>query len=201
MSTYKNVNDNYTITCADGLGVFTVNAANIRLNGNITTTGSNTVVYDFITVAANNTGAITDMGLLGQTGPTTFAGLRFDTQANTWQISSSVTSLGAPVAAYANILTTSSSAVAAGSNTQVQFNQGGVFGANANLTYDYANSQLTLNGYQVLGNTATPPNVANSVALYSNVVGSGGTGLYFTSSSAHDELVSKSKAIVYGIIF
>lgn len=201
MSTYKNVNDNYTITCADGLGIFTVNAANIRFNGNITTTGSNTTIYDFITVAANNTGSVKEMGLLGQTGNTTFAGLQFNVNTNSWQISPSVTVTGAPIVAYANILTAASPAVAAGSDTQLQFNQGGVFGASANLTYDYGNSRLTLEGYQVLGNTATPPNVANSVALYSNVVGSGGTGLYFTSTSAADELVSKSKAIVYAIIF
>jgi hypothetical protein len=53
----------------------------------------------------------------------------------------------------------------------------------------------------VFANTATPANVANAVAVYSNVVGSGGTGLYFTSTSANDELVSKGKAIVYAIIF
>jgi hypothetical protein len=201
MSTYKIVNDDYTITCNNGLGLFTVNAANIRFNGNITTTGSNTVVYDFITVAANNNGNIHQMGLIGQKDPTTFAGLQFNTDTNSWQISTSVTALGAPIIAYADILTAASPAVAAGSNTQVQFNQGGVFGASANLTFDYSANKLTLNGYQAFANTAIPANVANSVVLYSNAVGSGGTGLYFTSTSAADELVSKSKAIVYAIIF
>jgi len=112
-----------------------------------------------------------------------------------------VTSYGAPIDAYANILTSTNGQPAAGSNTQIQYNNSNLFGANANFTYDYANSRLTLNGNQVLINTATPPNVANAVALYSNVVGSGGTGLYFTSSAANDELVSKSKSIVYAIIF
>ena len=199
MSTYKIVNDNYTITCNNGLGIFTVNAANIRFNGNITTTGSNTTIEDFIVVAANNTGQITDMGLLAQLNANVFAGLRFDTAVNTWQISSNVNSIGQGT--YANILTSSAGQPAAGSNTQVQFNQGGSFGASASLTFDYVANKLTLSGYQVFGNTATPANVANAVALYSNAVGSGGTGLYFTSSSANDELVSKSKAIVYGIIF
>jgi hypothetical protein len=46
-----------------------------------------------------------------------------------------------------------------------------------------------------------PANVANSVVLYSNTVGLGGTGLYFTSANAAGELVSKTKAIVFGIIF
>jgi hypothetical protein len=206
MSTYKIVNDNYTINC--GLtgnaytGVFTVNAANIQFNGNITTTGSNTTVFDFITVAANNTGAITDMGLLGQTSANTYAGLRFDTVANTWQISSSVTNTGTAIAPYANLLTTGGNIGAAGSDTQIQFNKSGVFGANVNLTYDYANSILTIQGTQVLGNIGTTPSTpSNAVALYNNTIGGGGTGLYVLSSGVNQELVSKSKAIVYGIIF
>jgi hypothetical protein len=42
--------------------------------------------------------------------------------------------------------------VAAGSNTQVQFNQNGGFGANANLTYDYVTS--TLSATNISGNGA-----------------------------------------------
>jgi hypothetical protein len=170
--------------------------------GNITYVSDIAVNDAFIIVAANNTGTVNDMGLVAtKVANTAWAGLRFDVSANAWQISSSVYGNGVPVAAYANILTSGSPTVAAGSNTQVQFNQGGVFGASANLTFDYANNMLTMLGYQVFGNTATPANVANAVALYSNVTGSGGTGLYFTSASANDELVSKSKAIVFAIIF
>jgi hypothetical protein len=43
--------------------------------------------------------------------------------------------------------------------------------------------------------------VANTVAIRSSNIGSGGTGLYFKSVEASDELVSKTKAIVFGIIF
>lgn len=60
---------------------------------------------------------------------------------------------------------------------------------------------VTVIGHQVFGNVALPANVANSVVLYSNTVGLGGTGLYFTSATAAGELVSKTKAIVFGIIF
>ena len=201
MSTYKNTSGDLTLTGDNGFATLTINYANTIFNGSFTYTGNLTTTDDFIVVAANNTGTITDMGLLGQTGVGTFAGLRFDTIANTWQISSSVTAFGAPIASYSNILTAGTPAVASGANTQVQFNQGGVFGASANLTFDYVANKLTLAGYQAFANTATPANVANAVALYSNAVGSGGTGLYFTSTSANDELVSKSKAIVFGIIF
>jgi len=69
------------------------------------------------------------------------------------------------------------------------------------LTFDKSNNRLTLTGHQALANVATPANVSNSVVIYSNAVSAGGTGLYFTSAVANDELVSKSKAIVFSIIF
>ena len=198
MTTYKTVNNDYTITCNEGDGIFTVNAQTV-FNGNVTYTVPATTEFAFLTVAANNTGAVTDGGLLMQTGPTTYAGLRFDVTSNTWQISSSVNSTGIPVASYANIATGSTSA--GGANTQLQFNNNNSFGGSANLAFNTANNQLFLSGFQAFANTATPANVANAVAVYSNVIGGGGTGLYFTSTSANDELVSKGKAIVYAIIF
>jgi hypothetical protein len=201
MSTYKNTSGDLTLTGNNGAATLTVNYSNTVFNGSLTYTGNLTTVDDFIVVAANNTGTVTDMGLLAGINVANgqYAGLRFDATLNVWQISSNVSGLG--VGTYANILTTASSANAAGSNTQIQFNQGGAFGASGNLTFDYGNNKLTMLGYQVFGNTATPANVANAVALYSNVTGSGGTGLYFTSASANDELVSKSKSIVFAIIF
>ena len=203
MSTYKNTSGDLTLTGDNVFATLTINYANTVFNGSLTYTGNLTTVDDFIVVGANNTGTVTDLGLLAGINVANgrYAGLRFDTAANAWQISSSVTSLGAPVAAYATILTSSSAANAAGSNTQVQFNQGGIFGASANLVFDYAANKLTLTGHQAFANIARPANVANAVVLYSNVTGSGGTGLYFTSTSANDELVSKSKAIVFAIIF
>ena len=201
MATYKNISSDWYITVDSGQGTIYIDG-NLDVAGNITYVSDIAVNDAFIIVAANNTGTVNDMGLVAtKVANTAWAGLRFDVTANAWQISSSVYGNGVPVAAYSNILTSGSPAVAAGSNTQVQFNQGGVFGASANLTFDYSNNKLTMLGYQVFGNTATPANVANSVALYSNVTGSGGTGLYFTSASANDELVSKSKAIVFAIIF
>jgi hypothetical protein len=205
MSSYKNVNSDYTLTCDNGNGRFTVNAitafqGNVAFNGNVTYIVPATNESAFYTAAANNTGAITAMGLLGQTGPNTFAGLKFDSTVNAWQTSTSVTSTGVPISPYANI--GGSGSTAAGSNTQIQFNQAGAFGASTNLVYDYANSRLTLQGTEIFGNIgATPSYSGNGVAVYNNTVGGGGTGLYVKNATVNDELVSKSKAIVYAIIF
>ena len=199
MSTYKNTSGDLTMTGDGGLATLTINYAEAVINGNLTYTGNLTTVDDFIVVAANNTGTVTDMGLLAQTGPTTFAGLRFDTTANMWQISSSVYGNGGPVTSYANIAT--GNATVAGANRNIQFNNSGSFAGNANFSFDFANGRVTLTGSQAFGNIATPANVSNTIVLYGDSVGSGGTGLYVTSASAADELVSKSKAIVYSIIF
>jgi hypothetical protein len=196
---YKSTSSDYTITVNNGVGTFTVNA-NTVFNGNVTYSTPATTTFAFLTVAANNTGNITDMGLLAQKGASSFAGLRFDSTANTWQISNSVNSDGSAIISYANIGT--STLAIGGSNTQVQFNQNNSLSASANLTFDYANNVLKIQGAEVLGNIGTTPSTpSNAVALYNNTIGGGGTGLYVLSNSVNDELVSKSKAIVYGIIF
>jgi hypothetical protein len=201
MSTYKNTSGDLTMTGDGGLAVLTINYANTIFNGNLTYTGNLTTVDDFIVVGANNTGTVANLGLLTGLNVTTnsYAGLRFNADVNAWQISANVYGNGAPNTAYANIAT--GNATVGGANTQIQFNDSSTFGASANLTFDKNTNRLTLTGHQALANVATPANVANSVVIYSNVVSAGGTGLYFTSAAANDELVSKSKAIVFSIIF
>ena len=182
-------------------GTMTVNG-NLNVVGNVTYVDDIAVNDAFIVVAANNTGTVTDMGLVAQKDTTNWAGLRFDSAANAWQVSSSVNFDGSPIAAYSNLITGSGNVFVAGANTEIQFNDGGAFGATANLTYDKDNNKLTLNGHQALGNIgATPLPVANSVVLYNKAVGAGGTGLYVVSSSVDDELISKTKAIVISLIF
>jgi len=205
MSVYKTTNSNYTISVgplvgSNYTGTMTVNG-NLNVNGNVTSVSDIAVNDAFIVVAANNTGTVTEMGLVAQKDLTNWAGLRFDSASNAWQISSSVDFNGAPIAAYSNISSGGTSTVA-GTDTQIQFNEGGNFGANGNLTFDYSTNKLTLDGHLALGNIgSTPPPVANSVVVYNKAVGAGGTGIYAVSSSVDDELVSKSKAIVFSIIF
>jgi hypothetical protein len=202
MSTYKNTSGDLTLTGNGGLATLTVNYANTVFTGNLTYTGNLTTVDDFIVVAANNNGTVQDMGLLAgvNVGNGQYAGLRFDVASNSWQISSNVNGLG--VGTYSTILSSSAFANAAGSNTQIQFNQGGVFGASANLSFNYSTNRLFLTGSQAYANIAnTPVYTGNGVVVYNKAMGGGGTGLYVINTSVDDELVSKSKAIVYGIIF
>jgi hypothetical protein len=200
MALYKNISSDWYISVDSGVGTIYIDG-NLDITGNVTYVSEIAVNDAFIVVAANNTGTVTSMGLVAtRVANTSFAGLRYDATANAWQISTSVAANGAPIAAYANIAGGGAGTVA-GANTQIQFNDAGAFGATANLTFDKTTNRLTLSGHQALANVATPANVANAVVIFSNAVSAGGTGVYFTSAAAADELVSKSKAIVFSIIF
>jgi len=48
---------------------------------------------------------------------------------------------------------------------------------------------------------STPAALASNNKFYAATPGSGGTGLYYVNNTSSDELVSRTKAIVYGIIF
>ena len=206
MSTFKTTSGDYTVS----LGPYDSGNARwggtMNVNGNLNVAGNITYVADiavndaFIVVAANNTGTVTDMGLVARKNSSSYAGLRYDTSANAWQVSSSVNFDGSPVAAYATIATGNASV--SGSNTQVQFNDSGSFGATANLTFDKSLNQLSvLNGSQVLGNVGTTPSsVANSVIIYNNAPGAGATGLYVVSSTTNDEVTAYNKAKLLAII-
>ena len=203
MATVKTTSGDYTITVANGLGLLTINA-NLDVVGNITYINSSElkVTDPFITVAANNNGAIQSMGLVAQKTTTTFAGLRFNTVSGDWEISDSVDANGAPISAYVTIASGNISTSPGAPVNSVQFNNAGTFGGNSKFTFDSANTKVGITGQLVLGNIAsTPTATANSAALYNNIEGSGGTGVYVRSSTVNDELCSKTKAIVFGIIF
>jgi hypothetical protein len=172
---------------------------NLDVQGNITyiDTTELEITDPFITLAANNTGAFSNIGILAQqtSSPDVYAALRYNVTVGAWQISTDNST-------FANIVTGTGTTPPGGANTNIQFNNGGSFGGNTAYTFDVANARVTLQGHQVFGNIGTAPtSVANSVALYKNAEGSGGTGLYVKSPSVQDELVSKSKAIVFAIIF
>jgi len=203
MATYKNISNDWYITVDSGTGTIYVDG-NLDVNGNITYVSDIAVNDAFLIVAANNTGTVQDMGLVAtKVANSSYAGLRFDVSANTWQISSSVYGNGAPISPYQSI-TSGNTGVPGGNIYDVQVNDGsGAFAANGNLQYNPSTSKLTLKGVQVLSNIGTAPTaVANSVSIYNNAPGSGQTGLYVTGNTiATDEVMSLTRAKLYSIIF
>jgi hypothetical protein len=205
MATHKRVDGTYYINTVNSIDNVEITTHTVKVFGNLDVQGNITyidtteleVTDPFITLAANNTGAYSNVGILAQkaSAPNTYASLRWNTNSGTWQISSDNST-------FVDIASGNTSTTPGGVNTDIQFNNAGGFGGNVNYSFDVANARVTLQGHQVFGNTATAPAaVANSVAVFHNAEGSGGTGLYVKSPSVEDELVSKSKAIVFAIIF
>lgn len=205
MATHKRVDGTYYIDTVNSIDNVEITTHTVKVFGNLDVQGNITyidtteleITDPFITLAANNTGAYSNVGILAQqtSSPAVYAALRYNVTAGAWQISTDNST-------FANIVTGTGSTPPGGANTNIQFNSAGAFGGNVNYAFDVANVKVTLQGHQVFGNIATAPAaVANSVAVYHNAEGSGGTGLYVKSPSVEDELVSKSKAIVFAIIF
>ena len=208
MATYKRIDGDYAITTLNSVDNVTITTHTVEIVGNLDVSGNLTYINvtelniqdPFILLNASNTGSYaSNSGVLTHTSVSTFAGIRYNATATQWEVSSSTDTTGL-TGTWSAIAT--GNATVAGANTQVQFNDGGSFGGNANLTFDKAVSKLTVLGHMVLGNIGTTPiATANAAALYNKAVGSGGTGVYVKSSTVDDELVSKSAAIVFAIIF
>jgi len=213
MNTKKRIDGDYYIETINTEDRVYVTTNTMEVDGNLVVSGNityiNTEVLDvkdpFIVTNSSNTATYaSNAGLLTHKTASTFAGIRYNSTDNKWEISTSTSESG-ETGTWDEIGTASAGSVA-GANTQVQFNNEGNFGASANLTFTDTN-QLNIAGNVnlttglQLADTATPGSVANTTVLYGNVAGSGGTGVYFVDGSTADELVSKSKAIVFGIIF
>jgi hypothetical protein len=202
MASYKNLSSDWYIDVNGGVGTIYIDG-NLDVTGNITYVSEIAVNDAFIIVAANNTGTVTDMGLIAQKTGNTYAGLRFDVGTSAWQISPSVNADGSPITAYTT-LSSGNTGIPGGNVNDIQINDGlGGFTASNNFEFDIANTKVTLQGHQVLGNIGTAPTaVSNSVAIYNNAPGAGATGLYTVgTTTTADEVISLTRARLYAIIF
>lgn len=214
MPTHKRIDGDYTITTVNSADTVTVDTHTMEVLGNLIVRGNVTYIEvteltvddPFVTVAANNSGTgntavFPNQGLVAQTGSNTFAGLRFHNDTQTWQVSDNVDANGDPITAYANIGVGNS--LPGGPANSVQYNSGAsTFGGDAALLFDSGQAQLALSGHLALGNIGSAPAaVANSTVIYHNEIGAGDTGVYVRSAVVQDELVSRRRAVVFGLIF
>lgn len=118
-----------------------------------------------------------------------------------------------------------------GVNTSVQFNNSSTLGGDTNFTYDGTNLKvfgttiannsitgtstntdltLTANGTGTLYlknvikidyQGSDPSSTASTSKIYAKAPNSGGSGVYFVNPTTSDELVSKKRAIAFGLIF
>lgn len=204
-------------------GVYTINATSLTLDNDVTVTGNLTVTGTTNSVETTNT-RISDRvvtynqgesgaGVTGQysgieieRGSLSNAFLVFDETTDTFQVSTDGGS------SYSSVLTSAGAGIAnVVEDTTPQL--GGdldVNGKNITSAASNVDIQLVPNGtgrvtiasaLKLNDQTITPSSASGATLLYADTASGGGTGIFFVDGSTSDELVSKSKAIVYGLIF
>ena len=167
-------------------------------------------------------GAVASSGIRIKRGTSNDVGIRYNETTDTWQITNDGI-------AWNDIIASSSSAVlfnvhedlspALGQELDVNgwkiVSKTGN-GTNSNGSTDtlditiapVANGEFRVNsdattgsGISVQNQTSDPTAIAGYNKMYAKTPATGGSGLFFTNTIETDELVSKTKAIVFGIIF
>jgi len=211
MATYKNTSGDYTITANNGDGTIT-------LNGDVNITGTSTSVDEtnlsvedkLITLNNGETGAgisgtPTTSGIEVDRGTETNARIVFDESDNLWKVDTGTGSLVVITTGSATGLT----AVVDDTNPQL----GGDLDVNGNNISSVSNNNVVIapNGTGMLRveseveldiKTSNPSGNAGYQTVFGKAVGNGGSGVFFTNpDGTTDELVSKTKAMVFGLIF
>jgi len=211
MSQTKRVSGAYTISATS----FTLDN-DVTVSGNLTVTGTtnsvettNTRISDnTITLNQGESGAgvtAVTSGIEIERGSLANALLVFDEASDSFQISTDGGSSYSPI-------TTGSGGIAnVVDDTTPQL--GGDLDLNGfNIITATSNQDINLipngigyvtveAGLKLNDQAITPSSAAGATVLYADTASGGGTGLFFVDGSTSDELVSKSKAIVYGLIF
>lgn len=219
MSVTKRISTgDYNLTTAAAAANVVVTTDTFKIFGNLFVQGNSTIINvanistadPTITLNSNvvvpfqgNSGIEINRGI-GYSKPALF----WNETASSWQ---TVTNI-ADISTYANIGTgAGTGTVGTGVATHLPFyatSGDTVVDAGANLTWNGANLLTVTGNVQTGGlrfaNTAGAPTaVTGNIALSGNTTGGsvGGTGIYFNNNVESDELVSKTKAVAYSIIF
>jgi hypothetical protein len=181
MSTVKRVLGSYTIQTINSSDPINLNSASVFVNGNLYVTGNsqqvvttNSAVSDNIITLNHGVTVPNPAGAAIEVDRGTSANvqLRWNETTATWQVSA------ADGVTFSNIATASSTLA------NIFADPSPAISANLNIT----NHQL----YDTVAN----------VHIYANTVAGGGSGVYVDANgSNHQELVTKSKALAFSIIF
>ena len=218
MSTHKRINGNYDITTLGASDVVTISSSAVTVTGNLTVSGTQTTVNSqdtdiqdrVIVLNKGESGAGVTGGTSGlevDRGSSTNSRIVYDESNDKWSIDNGSGSL-TPIA---------SSAGGIGLENIVEDTTpqlGGSLDVNGESIVSASNGNVVIapdgtgilhvdgSAVRLQNEGSDPTGQSGYTTVYSKVAGSGGTGLYtVTDTTTADELVSKSKAVVFGIIF
>jgi len=218
-TTVKRVLGDYEIQTANPDGStyseIVLRTEQVRIYGDLIVTGDQSVVSETNLAISDNeillnegeAGAGVTAGTANITvdrGSSDNVGIRWNESTDKWQLTTDGASwqdiLSSGVTYLENIVEDTTPEL--GGNLDV-LTHSIVSSSNRNITIaPNGSGQVVLNTeFRVINTPSAPGATAGYNTVYAKTPGSGGSGLYVQNSTVHDELVSKTKAIVYGIIF
>lgn len=203
MSTTKRINGDYKVI-----------ADNMTITGNLTVSGTQTTVNSVDTAINDRVIILNDgessAGISGGTsgievdrGTSTNAQLVYDEASDAWKVdqgSGSLVPIVQSVTGLTEVVDDTSPQL--GGSLDVN-SQSIVSTSDGNITLAPNGTGVTvINSAITLSEESDPTGAANVTKVYAKEASSGGTGLFtVTDTVGPEELVSKTKAIVFGIIF
>jgi len=216
MSYTQRFSDNYKLESIGGAGTVEIEASSLTVTGNLTVSGTTTEVnstdlaIDDKTIVLNKgeTGAgvsaPTHSGIEIERGTEDNVGLRYNDTTDTWQITNDGTT-------WNNILAGAGIGI---ENVVEDLSPqlGGPLDVNGQTITSASNGDIVLDpngtGQLKINHEVSlqeqggdPSSTASYNKLYAKTPGNGGSGVFFVNSSTSDELVSKTKAMVFALIF
>ena len=215
MSHTQRFSDNYKLESIGGAGTVEIEATSLTVTGNLIVAGTNTAVNSTnldiadktIVLNKGETGAgVTSpfhSGIEIDRGTLTNTGLRYNDTSNKWELTNDGST-------WANILSGASVGIL-NVVEDITPQLGGALDVNGQTITSASNGdivmdpdgtgQLKINHAISLHNESDPSATADYNKLYAKTPSEGGSGVFFVNSTTSDELVSKTKAMVFALIF
>ncbi len=217
MSYTQRFSDNYKLESIGGSGTVEIEATSLTVTGNLIVAGTSTEVESTdlaisdktIVLNKGETGAgVTSpvhSGIEIERGTLTNVGLRYNDSTDKWELTNDG-------ATWSEITTGSAGSYLTNVVDDITPQLGGALDVNGQMITSASNGdividpngsgQLKINHEVSLQNQGSDPSATASYnKLYSKTPGNGGSGVFFVNSSTSDELVSKTKAMVFALIF
>jgi hypothetical protein len=215
MSHTQRFSDNYKLESIGGAGTVEIEATTLTVTGNLVVAGTNTAVNSTdldiadktIVLNKGETGAgVTSpvhSGIEIDRGTLTNTGLRYNDTSNKWELTNDGST-------WADILAGASAGIL-NVVEDITPQLGGALDVNGQTITSASNGdivvdpngtgQLKINHAISLHNESDPSATADYNKLYAKTPSEGGSGVFFVNSTTSDELVSKTKAMVFALIF
>ena len=216
MSYTQRFSNNYKLESIGGAGTVEIEATSLTVTGSLIVAGDTTEVNS-TNLAITDKTIVLNKGELGagvtspvhsgieiERGTATNVGLRYNDTSDAWELTNDG-------ATWANVLSGASVGIL---NVVEDLSPqlGGPLDVNGQTITSASNGdiiidpngsgQLKINHEVSLQNQGSDPSsTASYNKLYAKTPGNGGSGVFFVNSTSSDELVSKTKAMVFALIF